>query len=40
MRREGAARQAVREALTTLLAGGAEISGFDRSGWYVVRSPR
>jgi predicted GNAT superfamily acetyltransferase len=29
-------RLAVREALTALLAGGARIAGFDRSGWYVV----
>lgn len=32
-------RMAVRESLTTLLARGAEIVGFDRAGWYVIRSP-
>jgi predicted GNAT superfamily acetyltransferase len=30
-------RVAVREMLGSLLAGGARITGFDRSGWYVVR---
>jgi predicted GNAT superfamily acetyltransferase len=30
-------RVAVREMLGPLLAGGARITGFDRSGWYVVR---
>lgn len=30
-------RLAVREALFALLADGARIAGFDRSGWYVVR---
>ncbi|MEP9361323.1 GNAT family N-acetyltransferase [Nocardioides sp. CN2-186] len=30
-------RTAVREALTALVAEGASITGFDRSGWYVVR---
>ena len=30
-------RAAVREALTALVADGAGITGFDRSGWYVVR---
>jgi predicted GNAT superfamily acetyltransferase len=29
-------RVAVREAITTLLAGGARIIGFDRSGWYIA----
>lgn len=33
-------RVAVREALTGLAAQGGRIDGFDRSGWYVVRSPR
>ncbi|WP_240641537.1 GNAT family N-acetyltransferase [Nocardioides ferulae] len=33
-------REEVRAALTTLLAGGASITGFDRAGWYVVRSAR
>ncbi len=31
-------RMAVRESLTTLLAHGAEIVGFDRAGWYIIRS--
>ena len=30
-------RAAVREALTALVADGAGITGFDRSGWYLVR---
>jgi predicted GNAT superfamily acetyltransferase len=30
-------RLAVRQALASLLAGGATVAGFDRSGWYVVR---
>ena len=30
-------RSAVRDALTTLVADGGRISGFDRAGWYVVR---
>jgi predicted GNAT superfamily acetyltransferase len=30
-------RGALRDVLTTLLADGAHIAGFDRSGWYVVR---
>ena len=30
-------RLAVREALSALVADGARISGFDKSGWYVVR---
>lgn len=30
-------RVAVREALTVLVADGGRVSGFDRSGWYVVR---
>ncbi|SDD14885.1 Predicted acetyltransferase, GNAT superfamily [Nocardioides lianchengensis] len=33
-------RNAVREALTTLVAGGGRVSGFDRAGWYVVRGTR
>ncbi|MDF1603808.1 GNAT family N-acetyltransferase [Nocardioides sp. YIM 152315] len=33
-------RAAVREALTTLVADGARICGFDRNGWYVVRRGR
>jgi predicted GNAT superfamily acetyltransferase len=33
-------RVAVREALTGLAARGGRIDGFDRSGWYVVRSAR
>jgi predicted GNAT superfamily acetyltransferase len=32
-------RVAVREALVPLLADGARITGFDRSGWYVLRRP-
>jgi predicted GNAT superfamily acetyltransferase len=30
-------RIAVRESLGTLVAGGAQITGFDKQGWYVVR---
>jgi predicted GNAT superfamily acetyltransferase len=30
-------RLAVRDSLGALLAGGARVTGFDRSGWYVVR---
>lgn len=30
-------RSGVREALASLVADGARVSGFDRSGWYVVR---
>jgi predicted GNAT superfamily acetyltransferase len=30
-------RLAVREALSALVADGAQVTGFDRSGWYVVR---
>lgn len=30
-------RAALRQTLTTLMAGGAQITGFDRAGWYVVR---
>ncbi len=33
-------RGAVREALSALMAEGGRITGFDRAGWYVVRSPR
>jgi predicted GNAT superfamily acetyltransferase len=33
-------RSAVRETLTTLAARGGRIDGFDRAGWYVVRSDR
>lgn len=32
----GAWREALREVLGGLLAGGARVQGFDRSGWYVV----
>lgn len=32
-------RLALRETLTTLVAGGSRISGFDRTGWYVVSRP-
>jgi predicted GNAT superfamily acetyltransferase len=32
-------RVAVREALVPLLADGARITGFDRSGWYVLQRP-
>ncbi|MGA5305692.1 GNAT family N-acetyltransferase [Nucisporomicrobium flavum] len=32
-------RVAVRDTLTALLAGGARFTGFDRSGWYVLRRP-
>ncbi|GAA4093847.1 GNAT family N-acetyltransferase [Nocardioides kongjuensis] len=32
----GAWREALREVLGGLLAGGARVRGFDRSGWYVV----
>ncbi|BCJ48865.1 hypothetical protein Asp14428_03400 [Actinoplanes sp. NBRC 14428] len=38
----GAAKQwrlAVRDTLSTLLAAGARITGFDRAGWYVLRRP-
>ena len=31
-------RRAVREVLAPLLAGGAQVSGFDRDGWFVVRT--
>jgi predicted GNAT superfamily acetyltransferase len=30
-------RGALREVLTTLLADGSHIAGFDKSGWYVVK---
>jgi predicted GNAT superfamily acetyltransferase len=33
-------RVAVREALSALVADGGRIDGFDRAGWYVVRSDR
>jgi predicted GNAT superfamily acetyltransferase len=33
-------RAAVRQVLGGLLAGGAEVTGFDRAGWYVVRNGR
>ena len=35
---DGAAewRSALRKVLAPLLAGGARVTGFDRSGWYVV----
>jgi predicted GNAT superfamily acetyltransferase len=33
-------RVAVRDALSELVAEGARVSGFDRSGWYVVRRSR
>jgi len=33
-------RVAVREALSALVADGGRIDGFDRAGWYVVRSSR
>jgi len=33
-------RLAVREVLTTLVAAGGRIDGFDRAGWYVVRRDR
>jgi predicted GNAT superfamily acetyltransferase len=33
-------RLSVRETLAVLLADGARIDGFDRTGWYVVRRPR
>ncbi len=33
-------RASVREALTTLIAGGARFVGFDRAGWYVLTSAR
>ncbi|MFI7599994.1 GNAT family N-acetyltransferase [Actinoplanes sp. NPDC049681] len=32
-------RPAVRDALSTLLAAGARVTGFDRAGWYVLRRP-
>jgi predicted GNAT superfamily acetyltransferase len=32
----GAWREALREVLGGLLAGGARVQGFDRTGWYVV----
>jgi predicted GNAT superfamily acetyltransferase len=32
----GAWRTALREALSPLLSGGAQVTGFDREGWYVV----
>ncbi|MEV4708841.1 GNAT family N-acetyltransferase [Actinoplanes sp. NPDC049316] len=32
-------RVAVRDTLTVLLADGARFTGFDRSGWYVLRRP-
>ncbi|MEF9915433.1 GNAT family N-acetyltransferase [Streptomyces sp. P5-A9] len=32
-------RSALREVLGTLMAEGARVTGFDRSGWYVVRRP-
>jgi predicted GNAT superfamily acetyltransferase len=33
-------RAALRQVLGALLAAGAEVTGFDRAGWYVVRKPR
>jgi hypothetical protein len=30
-------RRAVRDVMAPLMAGGARITGFDKTGWYVVR---
>jgi predicted GNAT superfamily acetyltransferase len=34
--RAAAWRTALRDVLSPLLAGGARVTGFDRTGWYVV----
>ena len=30
-------RKALREVLVPLMAGGAKVTGFDKSGWYLLR---
>jgi predicted GNAT superfamily acetyltransferase len=38
--RAAAWRAALRDVLSPLIAGGARVTGFDRSGWYVVSMGR